>query len=166
MIWMMKLLHLTTISIWSGGLVAVPFLLRQRHGLTGEPLHRLHGLVRMLYVKILSPTAFVAIASGTALIFMQASFVEWFSLKLVFVGMLVALHVRLGLLILRVFDPGGRLSPAGAGMLTGGTVTAVVLVLLMVLWKPQIDAGALAPGLFRPGALAEFLAPITAWVSP
>jgi len=166
MIWMTKFLHLAAISIWSGGLLAVPFLLRQRQGLTGEPLHRLHRLVRMLYVGILSPVAFFAIASGTALIFIQASFVEWFSVKLVFVGLLVALHVRLGLLILSVFDPGGRLSPAGAGMLTGATVAAIAAILLVVLWKPQIDAGDLAPGMFRPGALAEFLAPITAWVSP
>ena len=82
MIWMMKLLHLTMIAIWSGGLVALPFLLFQRRSLTGEDLHRLHRLVRALYVSILSPAAFVAIASGTALVFLRGTFVEWFSIKL------------------------------------------------------------------------------------
>lgn len=166
MIWMGKFLHLTMISIWAGGLVVVPYLLWQRHGLTGEPLHRLHRLVRTLYVTILSPAAFLAIASGIALIFLQATFVEWFSVKLVIVGILVALHVRAGLLILRVFDPGGRISRAAVMSLTAGTLAAVAGVLLVVLWKPQIDALALAPDLFRPGQLAVILAPVTAWVTP
>jgi len=166
MIWMTKLLHLGAISVWAGGLLVVPFLLWQRRGLAGEPLHRLHRLVRMLYVLILSPAAFVAIASGTLLIFLQATFVEWFSVKLVFVGILAALHVQAGLLILRVFDPEGRISGGGVVSLTAATLATVAAVVLVVLWKPRIDALALAPALFRPGRLAEILAPVTAWVTP
>lgn len=166
MIWMSKLLHLGAISIWAGGLVVVPFLLWQRRGLTGEPLHRLHRLVRTLYVVILSPAAFVAIASGTALIFMQATFIEWFSVKLVFAGILTALHVQAGLMILRVFDPEGQIGAGGALTLTAATCATVAAVLVVVLWKPQIDALGLAPALFRPGRLAEILAPLTAWVTP
>lgn len=165
LVWTGKLLHLTAISVW-GGLVVVPFLLRQRSGLVDEPLHRLHRLTRMLYIGILSPAAFVAIASGTALIFLQATFVEWFSVKLVLVGALSALHVRAGLLILSVFDTDGRISRAGALSMTGATLASVGGVLLVVLWKPPIDATALAPDLFRPGRLAEMLAPVTAWVIP
>lgn len=166
MIWMTKLLHLSTISIWVGGLVVIPFLLTQRRGLTGQPLHRLHGLIRTLYVIILSPAAFLAIASGTALIFLQATFVEWFSIKLVFVGILVALHVKAGLLILRVFDPDGQFGRGAALFLTGATLASAAGVLVVVLWKPPIDALALAPGSFEPGQLSEILAPVTAWVRP
>lgn len=166
MIWMVKLVHLTTISIWAGGLVALPFLLFQRRALTGEPLHRLHRLARALYVSILSPAAFVAIASGTALIFLRGTFVEWFSIKLVVLGVLAALHVRAGLLILQVFDTDGVLGKAGAVLLTAATLAAVSGVLVLVLWKPQIDALALAPDLFRPGGLSEVLAPVIAWVQP
>jgi uncharacterized membrane protein len=166
MIWMVKLLHLTTISIWAGGLLALPYLLFQRRALSGEPLHRLHRLARALYVSILSPAAFVAIASGTALVFLRDTFVEWFSIKLVIVGVLAALHVRAGLLILRVFDADGRLGRGGATSLTVATLAAVSGVLVIVLWKPQIDALALAPDLFRPGGLSDFLVPTIAWVWP
>jgi protoporphyrinogen IX oxidase len=166
MIWMTKLLHLSAISIWAGGLIVVPFLLWQRRGLVGEPLHRLHRLVRTLYIQIASPAAFVAIASGTALIFLQATFVEWFSVKLVLVGILAGLHVQAGLLVLRVFDADGQFSRGGALSMTGGTLATVAGVLLVVLWKPQVDAEALAPGLFSPGQLSELLAPVIAWVTP
>jgi len=166
MIWMTKLLHLGAISVWAGGLLVMPFLFRQRSGLSDEPLHRLHRLVRTLYVSLLSPAAFVAIASGTALIFLQSTFIEWFSVKLLVVGILSALHVRAGLLVLAVFDPDGSISRGGALSMTAATVAAVTAILVVVLWKPLIDVDDLAPGLFQPGRLAEILAPVTAWVKP
>jgi protoporphyrinogen IX oxidase len=166
MIWITKLLHLTTVSIWAGGLVALPFLLFQRGTLTGEALHRLHRLARALYVGILSPAAFVAIASGTALVFLRETFVEWFSLKLLAVGVLTILHVHAGLLILRVFDADGQLGRGGALSLTLATLISVSGVLVVVLWKPQINALLIAPDLFRPGALSELLALAIAWVQP
>lgn len=166
MIWMVKLLHLTAISIWAGGLVALPFLLLQRRQLTGAPLHRLHRLARALYVSILSPAAFVSIASGTALVFLSGTFVEWFSIKLVIVGGLAALHVRAGLLVLRVFDAGGQFGRAHCATLTTATLATVSGVLVIVLWKPRIDAAALAPGLFYPGGLSDILAPVIAWARP
>lgn len=165
MIWMVKLVHLTTISIWAGGLMVMPFLLSQRRGLTGRPLHRLHRLVRTLYINFLSPAAFLAIASGTALIFLRATFVEWFSVKLALVGILAALHVRAGLLIMRVFDADGQIGRAHVVALTTATCATVSVILVAVLLKPRIDAMALAPDLFQPGQLREVLAPATAWVT-
>jgi protoporphyrinogen IX oxidase len=100
------------------------------------------------------------------LIFLQATFVEWFSVKLVLVGILAGLHVQAGLLVLRVFDADGQFSRGGALSMTGGTLATVAGVLLVVLWKPQVDAEALAPGLFSPGQLSELLAPVIAWVTP
>ena len=49
-------------------------------------------MTRFVYVEMTSPAAFIAIGSGTALIFLQATFQEWFSLKMVLVGTLVMLH--------------------------------------------------------------------------
>ena len=50
-----------------------------------------------------SPAAFVAIGSGTGLIFVQATFQEWFSLKMVLVGAMVMLHVVAGLVLVHLF---------------------------------------------------------------
>jgi protoporphyrinogen IX oxidase len=166
LLWITKLVHVTAISLWAGGLIALPFLLRQKHDQRGEPLHRLHRLVRLLYVGWLSPAAFLGIGSGVVLIFLRETFTEWFTLKLLFVGALAALHVRIGLLILSVFDPGGRLSPWGARLLTLATLAAVGAILVAVLWKPEIPSATWAPGLFRPGALGEMWPRISAWVTP
>lgn len=165
-IWLMKFAHLAGIALWAGGLVTLPFLMRQKDGLAGHDLHRLHRMVRLFYVGILSPAAFVSIATGTVLIFLQATYVEWFTLKLVFVGVMAALHVWLGLLVLSVFEDGGRLPRWGARLLTLGIASSAAAVLVVVLWKPRLSMYQLAPGLFQPGALAEILQPLTAWVIP
>lgn len=165
-VWLLKFVHLAGIALWAGGLMTVPFLMRQKDGLAGDDLVRLHRMVRLLYVAILSPAAFVSIGTGTALIFLRATHGEWFTLKLLFVGVLAALHVRLGLLVLSVFEDGGRLSRWGARLLTLGVVSSAGAVLVVVLWKPRLPMERLAPGLFQPGALAEFLQPLIAWVTP
>ena len=87
----------------------LPFLFWQRRLLaTGPELDRLHRVTRFVYVVMTSPAAFVAIGSGTALIFLQSTFREWFSLKMVLVGAMVMLHVLAGLMAVRVFAPDGR----------------------------------------------------------
>ena len=60
-------------------------------------------MTRFVYVGMASPAAFVAIGSGTALIFLQATFQEWFSLKMVLVGAMAMLHVVAGLVLVRLF---------------------------------------------------------------
>jgi len=41
----------------------------------------------------------VAVGSGTALIFLQATYEEWFSIKMVLVGIMAMLHVVAGLVV-------------------------------------------------------------------
>src|SRR5690606_20968502 len=50
-----KFIHVAAIALWSGGLVALPFLYHQRKGLEGEELHRLHAFTRFFYVGLVSP---------------------------------------------------------------------------------------------------------------
>jgi len=103
-----------------------------------------------------SPAAVIAIGSGTALIFLQATFQEWFSLKMLLVGGMVMLHVVAGLVLAHLFLPDGRfgLFPAHC------TDQAPILVLMsaiiwIVLAKPHIDSSQFAPGLFEPGKLRQ-----------
>jgi putative membrane protein len=106
MLWI-KLLHVATISIWSAGLICLPGLYVQRtHVPDDESLHRLQGMVRFLYVAIVSPAAFIAVGSGTALIFLREAWVPWFSVKLVFVGAMVVIHILTGLVIIKLFEKG------------------------------------------------------------
>ncbi len=71
----LKFVHLATIAVWSGGLLVLPLLFWQRRLVTNiDELESLHRVTRFVYVVMTSPAAFVAIGSGTALIFLQTTF--------------------------------------------------------------------------------------------
>lgn len=138
MIWL-KLLHFAAIAIWSAGLICLPALYVQRAHVPDTPsMHRLQALVRFFYVVIISPAAFVAVASGTALIFVREPFEAWFSLKLALVGALVMIHIFTGLVILRLFEEGRTYPVWRFSAATTLTVTVVGAILVVVLAKPDL----------------------------
>jgi putative membrane protein len=105
----LKFAHLAAIAVWSGGLIVLPFLFWQRKGLTASgDLDRLHRITRLVYVEMTSPAAFIAIGTGTALIFLQATFVEGFTIQMVLVSLMAMLHVVAGLVMHQLFMPRGH----------------------------------------------------------
>ncbi len=156
MIWL-KFLHVTAIAVWSAGLICLPGLYVQRTRLpAGDALHRLQNIVRFLYVRIVSPAAFVAVGSGLALIFLRETFEPWFSLKLLFVGVLVVVHVLTGLVIIRLFEDGETYPPWRFVTTTVASCLAVCAVLFVVLAKPALPD--LVPEVLRePGGLRDLV---------
>lgn len=159
-----KFVHIGSIGIWAAGLVCLPFLFAQRKD-AGRPeaLHRLHAMVRFFYVVILSPSAFIAVGSGTALVFLRSTFEPWFALKLGFVGVMVIIHLLSGLLILKLFDETTRYTRLRYVLVTGGTLIVVGAILAIVSGKPDIDFDALVPDWVAPGKLSELVLPILGW---
>ena len=156
-----KFIHLGTIAIWSAGLIVLPLLFWQRRGLEmGSELDRLHRLTRFVYVGMTSPAAFLAIGSGTVLIFLQTTFLEWFSLKMVLVGLLVMLHVVAGLTLMHLFEPTGRFGRFSYVALTVSYLVLIVAIIWVVLAKPHIDSNQFATRLFAPGGLRQVLGEI------
>jgi len=152
----LKFVHIAAIAIWSGGLLALPYLFWLRRALpVGPELDRLHRTSRMVYVGLTSPAAFIAIGTGTALIFLQATFGEWFSLKMLVVSLMAMLHVVAGLVLARVYDPGGRFGLVSCVALTVAYLVVITVILWMVLAKPPIDATQFGQKFFAPGALRE-----------
>jgi putative membrane protein len=153
----LKFIHLAAIAMWSGGLIVLPFLFWQRRALDlGTELDRLHRMTRFVYVDVASPAAFVAIGSGTALIFLQTTFQEWFSVKMVLVGAMTMLHVVAGLVLGRLFLANGRFGRTSSVMLSSGYIVLITAIIWIVLAKPHIDSNQFATHLFRPGALGQF----------
>ena len=153
MIWL-KFLHVAAIAVWSAGLICLPGLyVRRAHVPDDDALHRLQTMVRFLYVRIVSPAAFVAVGSGTALIFLRETFEPWFSLKLVFVGVMVVIHILTGLVIIRLFEEGSLYPVWRFVMATAGALVAVCLVLFIVLAKPALP-DLIPPVLRDPGGLS------------
>jgi putative membrane protein len=163
MIVALKFLHVTAIALWSAGLLALPFLYRQRRALEGEPLHRIHAFTRRFYVLMVSPAAFIAIGTGTALIFYRETFTVWFSLKLLLVGVMVVIHITSGMKILNLFEPEGRYSAWRATFVTTLSVTIVSAILSVVLAKPQFGPGDPFGDLFAPGRLGEIAGGLISW---
>ncbi len=152
----LKFVHLAAIAVWSGGLLVLPFLFWQRATVAAGPdLDRLHRLTRFVYVGMTSPAAVIAIGSGTALIFLQATFQEWFSLKMVLVGGMVMLHVVAGLVLAHLFLPDGRFGLFPHVALTSAYLVLMSAIIWIVLAKPHIDSSQFAPGLFEPGKLRQ-----------
>lgn len=155
----LKFIHLATIVLWSGGLVVLPFLFWQRRGIpVGPELDRLHRFTRFVFVAMASPAAVVAIGTGTALIFLQTTFLEWFSLKMVLVGGMVMLHVVAGLVLAKVFEPAGRFGRVSYVALTCSLMVLITAIIWVVLAKPDLDSNQFALDLFSPGGLGHFWA--------
>ncbi len=153
----LKFIHVATIALWSAGLIALPILYRQRRGLTGEALHKLHAFTRFLYVALVSPAAFVAIGTGTALILLQGTYENWFSAKLVGVSVMTGIHIFSGLMILRLFEP-DRSYPLGRFVVVMTlTLLSIGAILALVLGKPDISWPPVLAAFFAPGALSAFV---------
>lgn len=156
MIWL-KFLHVTAIAVWSAGLISLPGLyLRRAHVADEDALHRLQALVRFLYVRIVSPAAFIAVGSGTALIFLRGTFEPWFSVKLLLVGVLVVGHILTGLVIIRLFEEGNVYPVWRFLTVTIVSIVVVFATLFVVLGKPAFPD--VFPAAMRePGALRDIV---------
>lgn len=160
---LLKFAHIAAIALWSGGLICLPLLYAQRRALDGNALYRLHNFTRFFYIALVSPAAFVAVGTGTALIFVQATFEPWFTVKLALVAAMVIVHVTSGVVILRLFEPGQTYPAARSAIVSTLTVVVVASILVVVLGKPQwTEAGAVGQ-FFAPGALGEMLPDLSAW---
>jgi protoporphyrinogen IX oxidase len=165
-VWL-KLLHVVSLAVWAGGLLLMPLLLGQRRAAgEGPPLNRLHAFTRFAYVTVISPAAFVAIGSGTALIFAREVYTAWFAVKLVLVGLLVALHVWIGLVVLSIFEENGGF----ARWRVGTSVVTLALVMSGILWavlaKPELSLD-LVPDVFhQPGGLRALAAGFIPGLTP
>jgi uncharacterized membrane protein len=154
---LLKFIHLATIAIWSAGLIALPFLFRQRQMLgPGPDLDRLYRMARFAYIGMTSPAAVIAIGSGTALIFLQATFQEWFTIKMALVAAMVMLHVVAGLVLARLFLPDGRFGRLSYLGLSSAYLVLVTVIICVALAKPHIDSNRFFTALFAPGGLGQF----------
>ncbi|MHB0707400.1 CopD family protein [Roseomonas mucosa] len=158
MILWLKFLHIATLSIWCAGLLSLPMLYARRPQVAeGRPLFELQAFTRFLFVTLASPAAFLAIGSGTALIFLRETFTLWFAAKLLAVGVLALLHLVNGYVVLHLFDNPRLLWRGTNAGLAGLTLLTVLGILWLVLDKPGAGLDALPEVLHRPGGLRDLV---------
>lgn len=166
MILWLKFIHIAAISVWAAGLVSLPGIyVRRAHVTGGDELFTLQRMVRDAYVGLISPAAFVAVASGTALIFLRGTYMPWFSAKLAFVAVMVLLHALTGLVVIRLFREGERYPAWRSVAATLITMAVILAILVLVLAKPDLGT-LLPPVLSEPGGLARLAERLNPWTTP
>ncbi|MBO1077155.1 CopD family protein (plasmid) [Roseomonas marmotae] len=151
MITALKFLHIAALSVWCAGLIGLPLLLA-RHGPSDRQLDfsRRRLVTHNAYVRLITPAAVIAIAAGTALIFLRGVFVPWMFVKLVAVGVLVAIHAWLGHVTLQVGEQQGHYDAPAGGPLVAASLLAMTAILLLVLGKPPIGDWSVPAWLLEP----------------
>jgi protoporphyrinogen IX oxidase len=166
MIALLKFVHITAIAIWTAGLISLPSLYVQRaHVEDDDALYRMQRMTRFAFVALISPAAFIAVASGIALSFLRDVFSAWFSWKLAFVGLLAMFHVFSGLVVIRLFRE-GEVYPAWRFVLATASCCAVVVAILFLVLAKQAPDFSLPPIMSEPGGLKRLLDPFNPWATP
>jgi protoporphyrinogen IX oxidase len=147
-----KLLHVVAISFWTGGLICILFLHPRisPNAVAADIRHVMHRTLS----AFVAPAAYIAIGSGAWLIFLRQTFVPWFTFKLMFVGLLIIVHMLVARSIMNLFDDSVSNSRWYVTGLLGGVGVAALGVLVLVLWKPEIDLRDYA-AIHQPGALQD-----------
>jgi protoporphyrinogen IX oxidase len=149
---LMKAIHIVGITFWCAGLLVLPSLyVRRSQWHNQRNLSRLHRFTRFVFINLTSPAAFVAIASGLALIFLREVFTAWMVLKLAGIGLLVVVHIWSSYTVIHVFDPGYSFARWQQVAMVASTLLAIGIILYLVLGKPEIEIA--LPQWLEPGHL-------------
>ncbi len=157
MIVWIKAIHIVALCVWCAGLLILPSIYHRRDVVRGPELHDMHRFARVVFVNIASPAAFVTVIAGTALIFLRDAFTIWMALKLVAVGALVIIHLRMGHVILSLYNPGRIYARWRQVITTMTTLSAIAAILFLVLAKPVIERELAPVWMRQPGGLQSLL---------
>ncbi|WP_323766815.1 CopD family protein [Marinovum sp.] len=148
----LKALHVAMLLLWCAGLFALPLMLARHDPAIGQSDYtRMRKATHFAYTLCVTPAAVIAIASGTALIFLREVFVTWMFVKLVAVALLVTFHVWVGYAVVAVAErrkaPHG---PKGMGVAITLLVALILGILTLVLAKPELGEVPLPDWLHEP----------------
>ena len=135
-----KALHLIFLCIWVAGLFALPRMLaRHDRAIVQDEFTQIRRATHFGYVWVITPAAVMAIASGTALVFLREVFTGWAFAKFVLVALLVAMHAWVGHTIIAVAETEGQHQPPEPLVPTILILVLVIGILGLVLAKPELE---------------------------
>lgn len=154
MIGWLKFLHIAALILWVAGLLYLPaMLIGHRRAKDPQDFARVRMGSRFVYMGVASPAAFVAVAAGTALLFVADALHPWMVLKLVVVGILVVAHIQAGHILVHLADEEARAPTFRAKAVAGAAAGSAAAILLLVLAKPPVPIGLLPGWMLEPGVL-------------
>ncbi len=136
---LIKALHIAALIFWCAGLFGLPLMLSKHEIGEGQASYsQLRLLTHRGYAYLVTPAAIVAIVAGTALIFLNEVFTLWMFVKLLGVGILVALHAWIGHLVVLMSERRGSYEPRSAIPTLLMISVVMLVVLFLVLGKPAL----------------------------
>ncbi|MGQ3888555.1 CopD family protein [Legionella sp. CNM-1927-20] len=136
MLWIL-ILHIATLLGWCGFLLYLPGLIATIPG--KDKVHTSYmDVPRKIFTHILTPTALLAILSGTFIFLRMKLIAPWLIMKLTLVSGLVICHVLNGWLILKLEKTPEE--PSQLVCLALGVMSAILItaILWLVLAKPYV----------------------------
>lgn len=135
-VWL-KIIHISALLFWSATLFYLPGLLAA-HPRADDvtAFYRIRTITRVTYLAIASPSAIIAVISGSALIYVAGVHGGWLVLKLIAVAMMVAFHVYIGSVVAEMRVPPVRRASAALLSLIIIPAALVPAVFYLVLAKP------------------------------
>jgi protoporphyrinogen IX oxidase len=142
MIAAVKAVHIAALVVWCAGLIALPVILhlygRGARVATQSGFAEFRTLSHRSYIAIVTPAAVMAIAAGTALIFMAQINDPWLMAKLIAVAWMVLIHAWMGHLISQTGKGGGSYIMPTPLIGLAAAVILIAVVLWLVLAKPDL----------------------------
>lgn len=136
------LLHVISVLFWAASLLYLPALIAgriTRDEKIREPRVPYDSISRAVFTWVATPSALVAVISGTLVFAVSYTTDPWLIVKLTLVTLLVICHTLAGLLILRAEAENGK--PVVRWCVLLGVVSG--LLMLVILWvvlsKPAVE---------------------------
>ncbi|MDF1726486.1 MAG: CopD family protein [Sulfitobacter sp.] len=134
-----KGLHLGMLILWCAGLFSLPLMLSRHDPAVAEvDYSRIRKATHYSYIYVVTPAAVLAIASGTALIFLREVYVTWMIAKLAFVGLLVFFHVWVGYVLTGITETHDQSRPPDPRIPLVLLLVPIMAILTLVLAKPDL----------------------------
>ena len=136
MLWLL-LLHISAVICWCGSLLYLPALIAGTASQqTAIDQERHLGLTLVVYRLFSTPSALIAIISGTGLFLTGGITDHWLILKLTLAVALVACHALSGWIMLRAIKAPGSRVTISCGLLGAAIATLIPVIVWIVLTKP------------------------------
>lgn len=132
-----KILHLTFMAIWVGGLAYLPSLFIAHSTAGNEDAERIKNIEQTLFFQIATPSGILTIIFGIWLTGYHKFEGGWLPLKLLLVSIMVFFHLYCGQLILRFRHNLPARGPIFFRMLNQVPLILLVAVVFLAVAKPN-----------------------------
>lgn len=162
MLWL-KFIHIIGIAVWVSGLLYLPALLAGHRTVRDQQdFARVRMASRFAYMGIVSPAAFIAVAAGTALLFVGDALHPWMFAKLAAVAALIVVHVQYAYALSHLAEEGAQEPTWRGRVMVAATIAATLTILFLVLFKPALGDDVLPDAFKEPGFLKRLEGPVQA----